>query len=202
VLCRRRCRWLPTEPGLWDRVSAALDGIGEFLGDVVQFVQENWWDLLHQLVNVTATVLAVASIFVPALAPFVLGLAVADVLMSGVDWAAGVPGAKDAFLSGAVGLVGGFAVGKLAGSVVDMAGPALAAGPFQDVASGAYASGMAVPAAAVLSCNPRFGPALMGYTVVKAREANDASQAVQDLLGFNTYYSGRLAAGWRRAREN
>src|SRR5690606_5048818 len=100
----------PDKPGLWDRLSNALEDLGDLLGDIVEFVKDNWWDLLHQLVNITATVLSIAAIFVPALAPFALAFAIADVLMSGIDWARGVPGAKEAFLTGAIGLLGGFAL--------------------------------------------------------------------------------------------
>lgn len=191
----------PDEPGLLDRIGNALEGIGEFLGDVVEFVKDNWWDLLHQLVNIAATVLSVASIFFPALAPFALAFAIADVLMSGVDWARGVPGAKEAFLTGAVGLVGGFAVGKVIGAFTDVAGPILAAGPFRAVASGGAGS-IAAPAVAALSYNPSFGPALAGYLVIKTKDAHDGASAITGLLGGNTYYSGSLADGWRKARDN
>lgn len=194
-------RIAPDEPGLLDRIGNALEGIGEFLGDVVEFVKDNWWDLLHQLVNIAATVLSVASLFFPALAPFALAFAIADVLMSGVDWARGVPGAKEAFLTGAVGLVGGFAVGKVIGAFTDVAGPILAAGPFRAVASGGAGS-IAAPAVAALSYNPSFGPALAGYLVIKTKDAHDGGSAVTSLLGGNTYYSGSLADGWRRARDN
>ncbi|MPZ94756.1 MAG: hypothetical protein GEU96_07515 [Propionibacteriales bacterium] len=191
----------PDEPGLWDRITGALEDIGEFLGDVVEFVKNNWWDLLHKLVNITATVLSIASLFCPALAPFALAFAVADVLMSGIDWARGVPGAKGAFLTGALGLVGGFAVGKLVGTFMSAAGPALATGPFRVMASGGAAS-IAAPAAAVLSYNPAFGPALAGYMVIKTKDATDGADAVQSLLGNNTYYSDSLASGWQKARAN
>ena len=53
----------PDEPGLLDRIGGALEGIGEFLGDVIEFVKDNWWDILHKLVNLAATVLSIASIF-------------------------------------------------------------------------------------------------------------------------------------------
>ncbi len=191
----------PDEPGLLDRIGGALEGIGEFLGDVIEFVKDNWWDILHKLVNLAATVLSIASIFFPALAPFALAFAIADVLMSGVDWARGVPGAKEAFLTGALGLVGGFAVGKLIGAFTNVAGPALAAGPFRVMSSGGAAS-VAAPAAAVLSYNPQFGPALAGYLVIKTKDAHDGADAISSLLGNNTYYSDSLADGWRRARND
>jgi hypothetical protein len=191
----------PDEPGLLDRIGHALEGIGEFLGDVVEFVKDNWWDLLHQLVNIAATVLSVASLFFPALAPFALAFAIADVLMSGVDWARGVPGAKEAFLTGAVGLVGGFAVGKVIGAFTDVAGPILAAGPFRAVAAGGGGS-IAAPAVAALTYNPQFGPALAGYLVIKTKDAHDGASAITGLLGGSTYYGGSLADGWRKARNS
>jgi hypothetical protein len=192
----------PDEPGLWDRITDAIGDIGEFLGDVVEFVKDNWWNLLHQLVSICATVLAVASLFCPALAPFALAFAAADVLMSGIDWARGVPGAKEAFLTGAVGLIGGFAVGKLAAQFMKVAGPALARGPSTVVAQGGGGGAIAAPLAAALSFNPRFGPALAGYVVLKAKDAKDGADAITSLLGGNTYYSQSLADGWRRARNS
>jgi len=191
----------PDEPGLFDRIGEALEDIGEFLGDVVSYVKDNWWNLLHQLVSICATVLSVASLFFPALAPFALAFAIADVLMSGVDWARGVPGAKEAFLTGAVGLLGGFAVGKVVGAFTKAAGPALAAGPFRVVSSGGAAS-VAAPAVAALSYNPAFGPALAGYTVIKAHDAQGGADAITGMLGGNTYYSDDLAQGWDEARAN
>lgn len=191
----------PDEPGLLDRIGNALEGIGEFLGDVIEFVKDNWWDLLHQLVNIAATVLSIASLFFPALAPFALAFAIVDVLMSGVDWARGVPGAKEAFLTGAVGLIGGFAVGKVISAFTKVAGPALATGPFRVMASGGGGA-VAAPVAAVLAYNPTFGPALAGYVVIKTKDAKDGADAISSLLGNNTYYSGNLADGWRRARDN
>ncbi len=192
----------PDEPGLWDRITGAIEDIGAFLGDVIEYVKENWWNLLHQLVHICANVLAIASLFFPALAPFALGLAIADTLMSGIDWARGVPGAQGAFLTGAVGLVGGFAVGKAAGSFMEVAGPSLATGPFRVMASGAGGASIAAPAAAVLSFNPSFGPALAGFMFIQAKDAKDASDTVTTLLGGNTYYSDSLASGWRKARED
>ena len=191
----------PDEPGLLDRIGDALEDIGEFLGDVIEYVKDNWWNLLHQLVSICATVLSVASLFFPALAPFALAFAIADVLMSGVDWARGVPGAKEAFLTGAVGLLGGFAVGKVVGAFTKAAGPALAAGPFRVVSSGGAAS-VAAPAVAALSYNPAFGPALAGYTVIKAKDAQDGADAITGLLGGDTYYSDDMAQGWQEARAN
>ena len=192
----------PDEPGLWDKITGALEDIGEFLGDCIEYIKDNWWNLLHQLVHICANVLAIASIFFPALAPFALGFAIADTLMSGIDWARGVPGAKEAFLTGAVGLVGGFAVGKAASSFMEVAGPSLATGPFRVMASGAGGASIAAPAAAVLSFNPSFGPALAGFMFLQAKDAKDASDTVTTLLGGNTYYSDSLASGWSKARND
>jgi len=193
----------PDKPGLWDRLSNALEDLGDLLGDIVEFVKDNWWDLLHQLVNITATVLSIAAIFVPALAPFALAFAIADVLMSGIDWARGVPGAKEAFLTGAIGLLGGFALGKVTSAFVNAAGPALATGPFRVVmAGGGGAGAIAAPAVAAIAYNPTYGPALAGYTIIKAKDAKDGADAIQSLFGGNTYYSDSLAAGWRRARRD
>lgn len=193
----------PNKPGLWDRISGALEDLGDLLGDIVEFVKDNWWDLLHRLVNITATVLSIAAIFVPALAPFALAFAIADVLMSGIDWARGVPGAREAFLTGAVGLLGGFALGKVTSAFMNAAGPVLATGPFRVVmAGGGGAGAVAVPAVAAIAYNPAYGPALAGYNILKIKDAKDGAEAVQTLLGGNTYYSDSLAAGWRRARSN
>lgn len=193
----------PDKPGLWDRISDALSDLGDLLADIVEFVHENWWDLLHYLVNLTANVLTIAAIFVPALAPFALAFSIADVLMSGIDWARGVPGAREAFLEGAIGLIGGFAVGKMASAFVSAAGPALMTGPFQVVmAGGGGAGAMAAPAVAALAYNPKYGPALAGYVLVQLKDAKDVGDALESLLGGNNYYSGSLANGWRRARSN
>lgn len=190
------------EPGLFDKIGDALEGIGEFLGDVIEFVKDNWWDLLHQLVSICATVLAIASIFCPALALAAIIFAAVDVAMSGADWLLlGKPGAKEAFLAGVVGLAGGAAVGKVIGAFTKAAGPALAAGPFRVIASGSTGA-IAAPAAAVLAFNPTYGPALAGFMVIKAKDAKDGSEAVASLIGGNTYYSDSLADGWRKARDN
>ena len=191
----------PDEPGLFDKIGDALEGIGEYLGDVIEFVKDNWWDLLHQLVSICATVLSIASIFFPGLAPFALAFVVVDMLMSARDMARGLPGAKEAFIGGALGLVGGFAVGKAVGSFMKVAGPSLATGPFRVIASGSTGA-IAAPAAAVLAFNPTYGPALAGYLVIKAKDARDGSEAVASLIGGNTYYSNNLADGWRKARDN
>jgi hypothetical protein len=191
----------PNEPGLWDRLTDAVSSVGDFLGDCLEYIKDNWWNLLHRLVSVTATVLAVASLFCPPLAPFALGFAVADVAMSGVDWARGVPGAKEAFLTGALGLAGGAAFGAIAKQFMQTAGPVLTQGPYQLVANGG-AAGFAEPVAAVLSVNPGFRPALAGYVLIKGKDAKDAGDAVTSMLGGNAYYSGALAAGWRKARND
>lgn len=191
----------PDEPGLFDKIGDALEGIVEFLGDVIEYVKDNWWDLLHQLVSICATILSIASIFFPALAPFALVLVVVDMLMSASDMARGVPGAKEAFIGSALGLVGGFAVGKAVSSFMKAAGPSLAAGPFRVMASGSTGA-IAAPVAAVLAFNPTYGPALAGYIVIKAKDAKDGSEAVASLISGNTYYSDSLADGWRKARDN
>lgn len=191
----------PDKPGLFDRLGDAFKDIGEFLKDVAEFVKDNWWDLLHQLVHVISLVLTVASIFFPVLAPFAFGFAIADVAMSGVDWTRGVPGAKEAFLTGAIGLVGGFAAGQVLKGFTEVAGPALAAGPFSVIAQGGTGA-IAAPAAAVLAFNPSFGPALAGFAVSNVYDAKKGSDAVVSLMGGNTYYSGKLADGWRKARNN
>ena len=192
----------PDEPGLWDRFTDALADLGDLLADCMEFIKDNWWDLLHKLVSITASVLAIASLFCPALAPFALGFAIADVAMSGIDWARGVPGAKEAFLTGALGLAGGAVVGKLAGQLVDMAGPALSKGMFSIVASGRTGA-IAAPVAATLSYNPQFGPALASYMFVKGKDATDAGDTARSLLGGGeTYYSDNLANGWQKARRD
>lgn len=192
----------PDEPGLFDKIGDSLEGIGQFLGDVVEFVKDNWKDLLHQLISITATILAIASIFFPVLAPFALGFAIADTLMSGADWLLfDEPGAKNAFFAGAVGLVGGALVGKAVSSFMKVAGPSLATGPFRVMAAGSTGA-IALPAAAILAYNPTFGPALSGYMIIKAKDAKDGGEAITSLLGGNNYYSGGLADGWRKARDN
>lgn len=193
----------PDEPGLWDKITGALGDLGEFLGDVVEYVKDNWWNILHQIVSITATVLAVASLFFPALAPFALAFALADVAMSGIDWARGVPGAKEAFLTGAIGLAGGAAFGKLASSFMKAAGPSLQTGMFRVVAQGGGGGGaIAAPVAAALQFNPTFGPALAGYLFIRAKDANDASEGLTALLGGNAYYMNDLRRGWDKARAN
>lgn len=199
----------PDAPGLLDRIGGALEGVGDFLADAVTFVKENWWDILHRVVNIASTVLSIASIFFPALAPFALGFAIADVAMSGWDALHGRPGAKEAFAAGALGLVGGFAVGKLIGAFTQAAGPALANGPFRSVASGALATAgpaganaasQAGSAAAALTYNPAYGPALTGYMVAKAKDASDARDGIVSLIGGNTYYDSSLSENWRKIR--
>lgn len=191
----------PNAPGLWDNITGALEDIGEFLGDVIEYVRDNWKDILHQIASITATVLSIASLFFPALAPFALLAVAVDMAFSAYDWSQGVPGAKEAFLGSALGLVGGFAIGKAASSFLKVAGPALATGPFTVIASGSTAA-VAAPAAAVLAYNPTFGPALAGYAVIKANDAKDGADAIKSLFGGNAYYSDNLADGWRKARTN
>uniref|UniRef100_A0A942SYL8 WXG100 family type VII secretion target n=1 Tax=Neobacillus citreus TaxID=2833578 RepID=A0A942SYL8_9BACI len=201
----------PDAPGLLDRIGDALDGIGDFLADAITFVKENWWDILHRVVNIASTVLSIASIFFPALAPFALGFAIADVAMSGWDALHGRPGAAEAFATGALGLVGGFAVGKLIGAFTQAAGPVLANGPFRAVASGAVATAgpggaaaasQAGTAAAALTYNPAYGPALTGYMVAKAKDATDARDGILSLIGGNTYYDSSLSDSWRKIRAS
>jgi hypothetical protein len=192
----------PDEPGLWDRITNGLESLGDFLADVAEYIQENWWDLLHQIVSITATVLAVASLFFPALAPFALGFAILDVAMSGIDWARGVPGAKEAFLTGAVGLIGGAAFGKLASQFMKVAGPSLQTGAFRLVAQGGGGAAMSAPVAAALQFNPTYGPALAGYLFIRGKDAKDAGEGVTALLGGNAYYTDNLRSGWRKARED
>jgi hypothetical protein len=190
----------PDEPGLWDRITGALEGIGDFLGDVVEFIKDNWWDLLHQLVHITAQVLSIAAIFVPALAPFALGFAIADVVMSGIDWARGVPGAQEAFLTGALGLAGGAMLGQVFKGFMAAAGPALRNGPFNLAIAGGGSTGGA--AVAALSYNPAYGPALGGWMVIQLHTAKGGADAVETLLGGNQYYSDSLARGWQQARRD
>ena len=192
----------PDEPGLWDWIAGAIEDIGAFLGDVIESLREG--ELVEPAPPARAHLRQRARdrlALLPGAGAVRLGLAIADTLMSGIDWARGVPGAQG-FLTGAVGLVGGFAVGKAAGSFTEVAGPSLATGPFRVIASGAGGGSIAAPAAAVLSFNPSFGPALAGFMFIQAKDAKDASDTVTTLLGGNTYYSDSLASGWRKARED
>jgi hypothetical protein len=101
--------------------------------------------------------------------------------------ARGVPGAREAFLAGAIGLVGGFAVGRLAGELTKQIGPALAAGPFRLVAQGAGGGAVALPAVAALVYNPQFGPALGDWMVLQLKDAKSVSDGVNTLLTGRGY---------------
>lgn len=193
----------PDEPGLLDRLGGALQDIGEFLGDVIEFVKDNWWDILHKIVNIAATVLAIASLFFPGLALAALILTVIDVAMSGVDWARGVPGAREAFLTGAVGLAGGAALGALFKAATPAINSALRTGPFtMTMATAGGPAAAAVPQVAALSVNGAYRFAVGGQMVMRMHEAKGGADSIMSLLGGNTYYDGSLSAGWQRARRS
>lgn len=197
-------RAAPDEPGLWDKLTDIVADIGEFLGDVLEFVRDNWWDILHKLVAVAALVLAVAALLVPGvgwLAGAALIAAIVDTSMSGIDWARGEPGAQEAFLTGLVGLGAGAIFGAVVKAATPAMNAALRAGPFSVVASGGAGS-IAVPTVAALSVNGQYGSALAGFMLLRMKDSRDASEGITSLLGGNTYYDDDLAEGWRRARDN
>lgn len=58
-------RAAPDEPGLFDKIGKAFKDVAPFLSDVVEYVKDDWWDLLHQIASIAAVVLAVAALLVP-----------------------------------------------------------------------------------------------------------------------------------------
>lgn len=198
-------RAAPDEPGLWDKLTDVVADIGTFLADVIEFVRDNWWDILHKLVAVAVVVLAVAALLVPGvgwLATAALIAAIADTAMSGVDWLVlDREGAREAFLLGAAGLGAGAALGAVARAAAPTVNAALRQGPFMYAIQGGRAS-VAAPATVALSVNSLYTPALGGYVMLRWKESTDTVEGVRGVLGGNTYYDDDLRAGWARARGN
>lgn len=199
-------RAAPDAPGLFDLLSDIVADVGEFLGDVIEFVKDNWWDILHKLVAVAVVVLAVAALLVPGvgwLATAAVIAAIADTAMSGVDWLVlGRDGAKEAFLTGLVGLGAGAALGAVVRASAPGMNAALSQGPFQLAIQGARPASVATPTTAAIAVNSLYAPALGGYLLLRWKDSRDVTESVRSMLGGSTYYDDDLAQGWAEARSS
>ncbi|GAA1934434.1 putative T7SS-secreted protein [Nocardioides marmoribigeumensis] len=194
----------PDEPGFWDKLKDVVEDVTTFLGDVIEFVKDNWWDILHKIVAVAAIVLAIAALFVPGAGWLVTAALLASVLdtgMSGIDALMGRPGAKEAFLTGLVGLGAGAALGAVVRAATPTMKAALETGPFAMAIQGGVAS-IARPTTVALSVNDLFVPALGGFMALRMKDSKDATDGILSLLGGHTYYDDKLADGWRKARDD
>ncbi len=143
--------------------------------------------ILEDIIDTIGPIVAVVALFVPALGPFALGLAIASVAIDGLQALRGEDGAAEEFFMGLAGLALGGALGKH--------GKALGVGTRQvlvpTIQGGggalAMAGGGTSAAAGSLTVALRFSPqALQANTMWMATKMTEAQVAGNDLVSALT----------------
>lgn len=167
----------------WDQFTSWVGDVGSAIADGYEWFMDNVMPILEDIIDTIGPIVAVVALFVPALGPLALGLAIASVAIDGLQALRGEDGAAGEFFMGLAGLALGGALGKL--------GKALGDGTRQvlvPVISGggggalAMAGGGTAAAAGTLTMALRFSPqALQANTMWMATRMTEAHVAGNDL---------------------
>lgn len=170
------------EGSRWDQFTSWVGDVGAAIAEGYEWFMENVMPILEDIIDTIGPIVAVLSLFIPALGPLALGLAIASVAIDGLQALRGEEGAAEEFFMGLAGLALGGALGKL--------GKALGDGTRQvlvPVVSGgggmALAGGGTTAAAGTLTMALRFSPAaLQANTMWMATKMTEAQMAGNDFV--------------------
>lgn len=151
--------------------------------DVYDWVMDNVMPILEDIIDTIGPIVAVVALFVPALAPLALGLAIAPVAIDGLQALRGEDGAAEEFFMGLAGLALGGALGKVGKALDDGTRQVLV--PTISGGGGALAAAGGGPAAAgSRTMGIRFSPqALQANTMWMATKMTEAQMSGNDLAG-------------------
>lgn len=167
----------------WDQFTAWVGDVGSAIADGYEWFMDNVMPILEDIIDTIGPIVAVAALFVPALGPLALGLAIASVAIDGLQALRGEDGAAAEFFMGLAGLALGGALGKLGKALGDgtrqVLVPVISGGGGGSLA---MAGGGTAAAAGTLTMALRFSPqALQANTMWMATRMTEAHIAGNDL---------------------
>lgn len=171
----------------WDQFLSDLEDVGAAIAVGYEWFMENVMPILEDIIDTIGPIVAVIALFVPALAPLALGLAIASVAIDGLQALRGEEGAAEEFFMGLAGLALGGALGKIGKALGDGTRQVLV--PVIQGGGGglAAAGGGTVAAAGTLTMALRYSPlALQANTMWMATKMTEAQMSGNDLVGALT----------------
>lgn len=167
----------------WDQFTSWVGDVGAAIADGYEWFMDNVMPILEDIIDTIGPIVAVVALFVPALGPLALGLAIASVAIDGLQALRGEEGAAEEFFMGLAGLALGGALGKLGKALGDGTRQVLV--PVINGGGGALATagGGTAAAAGTLTMALRFSPqALQANTMWMATRMTEAHVAGNDLV--------------------
>jgi hypothetical protein len=172
------------EGSRWDQFTSWVGDIGESIADGFEWFMDNVMPILEDIIDTIGPIVAVVALFVPALGPLALGLAIASVAIDGIQALHGEEGAAGEFFMGLAGLALGGALGKLGKALGDGTRQVLVPVIQGGGRALATAGGGTAAAAGTLTLALRFSPqALQANTMWMATKMTEAHVAGNDLTG-------------------
>lgn len=167
----------------WDQFTSWVGDVGSAIADGYEWFMDNVMPILEDIIDTIGPIVAVVALFVPALGPLALGLAIASVAIDGLQALRGEDGAAEEFFMGLAGLALGGALGKLGKALGDGTRQVLV--PMVSGGGGALATaGGSAAAAGTLTMALRFSPqALQANTMWMATKMTEAQMSGNDLVG-------------------
>lgn len=163
----------------WDNFTSWMEDVGAAIADGYEWFMDNVMPILEDIIDTIGPIVAVAALFVPALGPLALGLAIASVAIDGLQALRGEEGAAEEFFMGLAGLAVGGALGKI-GTALGDGTRQVFVGVVQGGGGLALAGGGT--AAGSLTLALRYSPqALMSNTLWMSTKMAEAQMAGTDL---------------------
>ena len=167
----------------WDQFTSWLGDVGSAIADGYEWFMDNVMPILEDIIDTIGPIVAVVALFVPALGPLALGLAIASVAIDGLQALRGEDGAAEEFFMGLAGLALGGALGKLGKALGDGTRQVLVPTIQGGGGALAMAGGGTSAAAGSLTVALRFSPqALQANTMWMATKMTEAQIAGNDLV--------------------
>lgn len=163
----------------WDQFTEWVGEVGSAIADGYTWFMDNVMPILEDIIDTIGPIVAVLALFIPALGPLALALAIAAVAIDGLQALRGEEGAAEDFFVGLAGLAMGGALGKLGKALGDGTRQVLV--PVVQGSGGAALAGGGT-AAGSLTLALRFSPkALQANTMWMATKMGEAHLAGGDL---------------------
>jgi len=170
----------------WDQFTSMLGDVGAAIADGYTWFMDNVMPILEDIIDTIGPIIAVVALFVPALGPLALGLAIASVAIDGLQALRGEDGAAEEFFMGLAGLALGGALGKLGKALGDGTRQVLVP-VIQGGGGAALAGGGTTAAAGSLTMALRFSPsALQANTMWMATKMTEAQMTGNDFVSAVT----------------
>lgn len=175
------------EGSRWDQFTSWVGDMGAAIADGYEWFMDNVMPILEDIIDTIGPIVAVLALFIPALGPLALGLAIASVAIDGLQALRGEEGAAEEFFMGLAGLALGGALGKVGKALGDGTRQVLV--PTLSGGSGmlATAGGGVTAGAGAMTMALRYSPqAAMANTMWLSTKATEAQLASNDLVGALT----------------